>query len=126
MTRISRIGILLGQVIFLTISLLISKNITCPFKFFFSVPCPFCGFTRSLSAVLTGNLKRAIYYNILCLPILFFLLAINTILIIEIIQNKSMITKKRIKFLYQNKKKFIIICLIMLIISTLINFYHRI
>lgn len=126
MTRVSRILILLGQVIFLRISIIISQNMTCPFKYFFSIPCPLCGLTRSLNAILKGNIKLSIYYNVLLLPTLIIILFLNIIFLIEVIKNKPTITNKIINLTYQNKKKIVLICLIMLIFSTIINLYHRI
>lgn len=126
MIRVSRILILLGQVIFLRISIIISQNMTCPFKYFFSIPCPLCGLTRSLNAILKGDIKLSIYYNVLLLPTLIIILFLNIIFLIEVIKNKPTISNKIINLTYQNKKKIVLICLIMLIFSTIINFYHRI
>lgn len=126
MIRISRIFILFGQVIFLWIGIIISQNIICPFKLIFSIPCPFCGLTRSFYSILAGNIKNAMYYNILILIVIILLFFINIVLLIEIIKNEDIFTNKTISFITQNKKIIIFICLIMLIFSMFINIYHRI
>ena len=126
MIRKIRILILFGQVMFLTMAIILSKQITCPFKLLFSIPCPFCGLTRALLTLLSGNLKKAIYYNILFFSILLIIIFLDTILILEIVKNKNILTKSLKKFIYQHKLKIIIVCLILSIFSILINIKHGI
>ena len=112
--RITRITYLIGQVIFLGISIYISQKITCPFKRIFHISCPFCGLTRSCIALMNLKIKEAISYNILTIPTIMITFIIDIIFIIEIILNKRMIKKERI-----NYKWLTIIIIISLMLSTL-------
>ena len=105
---------------------MISKNITCPFKKFFSIPCPFCGMTRAFTAFLKGNIIHAMYFNILFIPILVIILVVDVILLIEIIKNRSFFLERMIIIFFKYKRTIFLLCLIMLIFSVFINWYHGI
>ena len=45
----------------------------CPFYYFFKIPCPGCGLTRSMIELLKGNLLQSLRYNILGIFIFSFL-----------------------------------------------------
>lgn len=45
----------------------------CPFKAMFSIPCPGCGMTRALFALLQGNLTLSLHWHALLIPSLIFL-----------------------------------------------------
>lgn len=109
--RLTRILFLIGQVIFLKVSIYISKNITCPFKKIFHIPCPFCGMTRSYHELLKLNIIKSIHYNILLIPLIIILITIDIIILLEIIKNKKIISNMKID------KKILLLILILLIIS---------
>lgn len=123
MIRTSRILILLGEGILLGICLNTLTNIPCPFKILTKIPCPLCGMTRAFYSFLNLDLKNTFYYNILFIPLLISLLIINILLIAELLLNKPIIIKY---FQQLNPKIIFLSCLILLIFSTLINFYHGI
>ncbi len=125
MISLSRIFILLGEILFLEACLIISKEISCPFKFLLNLPCPFCGMTRSFQALQHFQIKEAIYNNILLVPIILILLPLNLLFIAEIITKKDH-TTKIYKYTLKHRNLIIIICLIMSLFSILINIYHGI
>ena len=43
--------------------LVISGVYRCPLNFFFGIPCPLCGFTRALKAVMHGDIASSFYYH---------------------------------------------------------------
>lgn len=45
----------------------------CLFYLLFKIPCPGCGFTRSLFALLKGDIKASLEYNLLTIPIFIYL-----------------------------------------------------
>ncbi|MDO4394553.1 MAG: DUF2752 domain-containing protein [Mycoplasmatota bacterium] len=64
--------ILLKNIIFISIFLIyyylnhtINLKIVCPFYTITGLLCPGCGITRCLFAIINGNLKQAIHYNLL-------------------------------------------------------------
>lgn len=120
MIRISRILFIIGEAIFLKSALSLAKNITCPFKLYFKIPCPFCGMTRSFYEFLNLNFQQSINYNILTLPFIILLIIINIYFLIEIITNQNLLIKpfQKIK---QKKKKYIICLIICFMISSIIN-----
>lgn len=48
--------------------------IKCPIKYFFDIPCPTCGMTRAMIALLKGDVGAYLGYNPLALPFLLLLL----------------------------------------------------
>ena len=43
---------------------------TCIIRQLFHIPCPTCGVTRALLAILRGNISDYCYYNIMAFPLL--------------------------------------------------------
>ena len=74
MIRLSRTLIILGEGILLGISLTILNKIPCPFKLLFNIPCPLCGLTRTFYSLVSLNINKIFYYNILFIPILILLI----------------------------------------------------
>lgn len=126
MIRLSRFFILFGQVMFLGIVTIFFKYLTCPFKLLFKIPCPFCGLTRALKALLYGNVLKALYYNILLIPFIGVFLFLNVVLILEIIRNDNIIMNQIKKYFNRYRYKIVWIGIILSIFSILINLYHRI
>lgn len=91
-------------------------DINCIFKSVFHISCPGCGLTRGFRALFHLNLKEAIYYNILTVPIFLFLITIAIIYFIDIIKNKDYL-KKYFKFF----TKYYYLIIILIIISMIIN-----
>lgn len=125
MIRQSRILILLGEVFFFKISIILSQNMTCPFKLLFHISCPLCGMTRAFHAFYHQNFIQTLQYNILFLPILIILFLVNITIILEIIKNQDILRKYK-QHLGQKKLPLAIICVFLLIISTIFNTYNRI
>lgn len=44
--------------------------IGCPFKYIFKIPCPTCGVTRSILALLRLDFKSSFCYNPMTIPLL--------------------------------------------------------
>lgn len=83
----------------------------CPFYYFFKIPCPGCGLTRSFIELLKGNLIESLRYNILGI-----LLSISFIIYLLFIYLKL----DKLFKLYI-KKNFIIIILISLVLLVLVE-----
>ena len=86
----------------------------CPFYYFFKIPCPGCGLTRSIIELLKGNFVKSLEYNIL--GILVFLGCFIYLL---------MVIFKKVGvfdiFFKKHKIIFIILSLILLVIVEIIN-----
>lgn len=117
--RKNRILYITGQGLFFIITITLLKNISCPFKKIFRIPCPFCGMTRSLNSLLNLKIIESLHYNILLLPIIIIILIINSIFIIEIIKNKRIIK-------YSLNKYTILIIVIIFIISIIWGINNKI
>lgn len=57
----------------------------CPLRYFFGIPCPFCGMTRAFLSVLQGNFYAAFYYHPLW-PVVAIGLVFCTLYNLKIIQ----------------------------------------
>ena len=44
-------------------------GITCPILYFLHVPCPACGTTRAMLALLRGDLHAYLHYNVMAAPL---------------------------------------------------------
>jgi Protein of unknown function (DUF2752) len=82
--------IMFGFLIFIFLNQLSQKlssfdngPILCPFRLVTSLPCPFCGTTRSVGRILTGDFLEALYLNplgyVLLLGLLFTLISPRTL-----------------------------------------------
>ena len=101
---------------------LIHLKVPCVFKSILNVSCPGCGLTRAFKELFKLNIAKALYYNILSIPLFIFFLYWIVLLIKDIIkkENKSL---DRILNLFQ---KYYILIIILLIISEVINIIHGI
>ena len=53
-------------------------DISCPFRYFVGIPCPSCGVTRSLWALMNFDISLSLFYNpMTVLIILLFLFAMH-------------------------------------------------
>lgn len=98
-------------------------DIKCIFKKIFHIACPGCGLTRGFRSLLRLDIKEAIYYNILTIPIFLFLLITSLVFIIDLIKNKNYLEKY---LLFFTKKYVLIIIIIITIITMIINNIHGI
>lgn len=91
----------------------------CPFYYFFKIPCPGCGLTRSFIELLKGNLCESLKYNILGL-IIFIVCMIYLLLLI--------IKKDGLFELFVKKYKtiFIIFSIVLLLLVEIININNEI
>ncbi len=121
--RFRRTLYIIGQVIFLKIALILSENITCPFKKIFHIPCPFCGLTRAYYAFIRLSFYQSIYYNILFFPIIIVFFLLNVIFLCEIIWKRNLLV-----FIYDwiNYKKLFIVVVFLFIISMVWGIIHGI
>jgi hypothetical protein len=60
--------------VFLNKQGIVNVTVPCLFNFLFDIHCPGCGFTRSFIELLKLNFKESLQYNILSLPIIFFII----------------------------------------------------
>ena len=108
--------------ILLLFFVLILNDVPCIFKSIFNIPCPGCGLTRAFKELFKFNISKALYYNILSIPILIFFIYWFILLIKDIIKKESTSINK-ILYLF---KKYYILIIILLIISWILNIYHKI
>lgn len=95
----------------------------CIIKHTIGIACPGCGLTRGFRALISLNIKDAIYYNILTIPIFIFLVSVVIIYFIDIIKKKNYLEKY---FKFFTKKYVIIIIIVLIIITMVINNIHGI
>ena len=55
--------ITLAVVLILLAVLVVLRIYKCPLDFFFGIPCPMCGITRSFLSLLQGDITMAFYYH---------------------------------------------------------------
>ena len=108
----------------LLIFIFLQKNlihIPCVFKTISHIPCPGCGLTRAMREVLQFHFSKAVYYNILIIPIILFFDILNVLIFLDIIQNRNYVSAFIKRIFCQWK-----ILLFLLIFSEILNIYHHI
>ena len=108
-------GIVIYVLLFLHIS------IPCFFKTITSIPCPGCGMTRAIKEIFQFHFDKAFFYNILSIPLFFYLLFFNCLLVYDILfkKNKSLFFLK-----FTENHSFLF--LFFLILSWFVNIIHQI
>ena len=101
---------------------LILFDAPCIFKLLFNMPCPGCGLTRAFKQILKFNFAKAMYYNILSIPLLVFFIWWIILFIKDIINKENKSLDTIINFF----SKYYIIIIILLIISEIVNIIHGI
>lgn len=95
----------------------------CIFKHTIGLACPGCGLTRGFRALISFDIKDAIYYNILTIPIFLFLCILLFLFLLDIFKKKDYLKN----YLYFFTNKFVIILIILLLITSMvINNIHGI
>ena len=95
-------------------------DLHCIFKSLIGIPCPGCGLTRGVRELLDGNIIAAEKYNVLTIPVVFFMGSYLILLIFDLVQN----TDKLSKFLNFISKQYVFIIVVILItwVLNIINF----
>lgn len=83
----------------------------------FHVPCVGCGLTRAIICLLQGNFMKSIQYNLLAIPICLIYSLMTVWYIIDAVKEENSLQE----FLNKNKKKIIVICIILFLVSTIKN-----
>lgn len=83
----------------------------CPIRHFTGIPCPTCGMTRSLMAAVRGEWITAADYHLFGPILLVILSGVTTLLVIEILTQRSTLVLKYLNFY---RRRFLVILLCML------------
>lgn len=86
----------------------ISKARICIFYNIFGIPCPGCGLTRSVMALLHGNIAESVAYNILGIPII----AISAVIVALLLAGKG----KEVKCWFEKHKRLLILLAVVLLV----------
>lgn len=116
MKRTYKIIIIIIEITFTYLIFIKKISIPCASKKLFNISCPACGLTRAFKSLLKFDIKSAIEYNFLIIPVIMFLVTMNIFLIYDIITNKD-----KTKSLFMSIGKYYILIFILLIISGIIN-----
>lgn len=110
--------IIINIFLLIIIYLLYLNNIRiCLIYNLFKIPCPGCGLTSSVICLLKGDIIKSLQYNIITIPLMITYSVISIWYIIDKIKGKSTLKKK----VEENRKKLIIVSLIILCISYIKN-----
>ncbi len=110
--------IIINIFLLIIIYLLYLNNIRiCLIYNLFKIPCPGCGLTSSVIYLLKGDIIKSLQYNIITIPLMITYSVISIWYIIDKIKGKSTLKKK----VEENRKKLIIVSLIILCISYIKN-----
>lgn len=122
LTKKNKILILLSYLGLILIFLLYTNlHIPCIFKKIFHIPCPSCGMTRAFISIINLNIKNAISYNILSIPLFLTLIIIFITNILDIIFKKQYLNK-----IINIIIKHYYIIILLLLINWIINIYKYI
>lgn len=122
LTKKNKILILLSYLGLILIFLLYTNlHIPCIFKKTFHIPCPSCGMTRAFISIINLNIKNAISYNILSIPLFLTLIIIFITNILDIIFKKQYLNK-----IINIIIKHYYIIILLLLINWIINIYKYI
>jgi hypothetical protein len=97
----------------------------CIFKHVTTMPCPSCGSTRSLLALLKGNLLDSLYWNPIGIIIALFLLIAPVIIIYDGLSHKSTLFNLYNKMEQIVRQKWVAVPAIMLIMVNWIWNIHK-
>lgn len=98
-------------------------DVSCIFKSIFHIACPGCGLTRGFRALFRLDIKEAVSYNILTIPIFLFLIITSIIFIVDLISKKNLLEKY---FNFFTNKLIVLIIVFISIIAMILNNIHGI
>lgn len=121
----SRLYITTGIVCFIGIIWLLldyyaSANVTlCPVKLVTGYPCPSCGTTRSISALLNGQLKDAFMINPLGIVSSIIIMAVMLLMLLDLVTKRDYYYKlyNQVEKFLQQHKAFSAILVILVILN---------
>ncbi|MBQ9024100.1 MAG: DUF2752 domain-containing protein [Bacilli bacterium] len=126
MTNNKKLNILITIYLIFFISLItvliFTNKIPCFIKYIFNIPCPFCGLTRAFKELFKLNIPKALYYNILSIPLLACFIYFWILLIKDIIKKDSNSINKLINIF----NKYWILIVILIIVAWILNIIHGI
>ena len=117
MKRIYNILILFFGTTFILIMTSGLIKYSCIFKKIIGIRCPGCGLTRSFRAIINLDFYNAFNYNILGIPLFIICIVFFISITVDIIRNKN----NTILFINKILKKYYILIIILLGITTIIN-----
>lgn len=117
MKRIYNILILFFGTTFILIMTSGLIKYSCIFKKIIGIRCPGCGLTRSFRAIINLDFYSALRYNILGIPLFIICIIFFISITVDIIRNKN----NTILFINKIFKKYYILIIILLGITTIIN-----
>ena len=116
------INIYLIFFILIYLLLVLNNKIPCIFKSIFQIPCPFCGLTRAFKELFKLNISKALFYNILSIPLFIFFIYWFILFIKDIIKKEN----KSFDIISNLFSKYYLIIIILVIISWILNIIHGI
>lgn len=90
--------------------------IPCLFRYIFNISCPMCGISRSIFALLDGNIGLSLHYNVLGIFVFIFLILNVFLLIYDFVFNK-----KKIEYLYNKIGNYYVLIIFIFILNMIIN-----
>lgn len=95
MKRVLKLSIFLAEILLFLGIVFFGWRFECLFKRFIGLRCPGCGLTRAFFALMSFDIKSALKYNFLSLPLFLFIINLNRFIIADII----FLSEKTEKFL---------------------------
>ena len=121
MKRFSYISFFIIEVVIVFLLKANLIHLSCFFKAVFHIPCPGCGLTRAMSELIHFNFLKAIYYNVLIIPVILFLACFNFFVVLDVIKGENRV----LCFLEKIGMRWRLLFLA-LIITEVLNIYHDI
>lgn len=119
MIRLKNILIIGGIVIIPILIFILDLKLHCIFKYYLDIRCPGCGLTRSLYALLNGNILESLYYNILTIPLVIISISLVVLLIYDTINNHNNCLNMLNNFFTKHYKLILFILLTVMIINNI-------
>ncbi len=107
--------------LFFFLPIILGVKFPCLIKKYFHIACPACGLTRSILAIFKLDFAKSFYFNILGIPIFLTFLITYLLIFLDIIKKENYLSYFW-NFLLKHYK----IIIILLIVSFIINNFHKI